>query len=322
MPIPDIVCFWLYLIFVIPSILCGIFNLYHLLVDRTLRQALNNHVIIVILFLGLFFNLTDTIYSMHYYRTGYALSATRSFCFMWVYLDYTTTVSILILVAWASVERHILIFHQNWVATPIKCVLIHYVPLIIFSVYPFIYYTIIFFVLPCDLPLDFTQRSCGLVNCDYPTEAIGQWDNIGNNLVPVCIIVIFSVALLVRVWRSKYRVHQRFQWRKYRKMAVQLLLITALYFIIYFPIAILVTIYIAGVLFNGWSDFLFDGYYLCYFTILLTPFVCTASLPELGTKFQNMTRICRRNRRTIGPEVFAVHRLTDERAARITPVAQ
>jgi len=241
---------------------------------------------------------------------------------MWVYLDYTTTVSILILVAWASVERHILIFHQNWVATPIKCVLIHYVPLIIFSVYPFIYYIVIFFVLPCDLPLDFTQRSCGLVNCDYPTEAIGQWDDIGNNLVPVCIIVIFSVALLVRVWRSKYRVHQRFQWRKYRKMAVQLLLITALYFIIYFPIAILVTIYIAGVLFNGWSDFLFDGYYFCYFTILLTPFVCTASLPELGTKFQNMTRICRRNRRTIVPEVFAMHHPTDDRAARKTPVVQ
>jgi len=130
------------------------------------------------------------------------------------------------------------------------------------------------------------------------------------------------MALLGRVWCSKYRIRQRFQWRKYRKMAVQLLLITALYFIIYFPIAILVTIYIAGVLFNGWSDFLFDGYYFCYFTILLTPFVCTVSLPELGAKLQNMTRICRRRRRTIVPEVFTMHRPKDGRAARITPVVQ
>ncbi len=213
MPLSDALCFWLYLIFLIPSILCGIFNLYHLLVDRTLRQALNNHVIIVILFVALFFNLTDMICDIDYYRTGYALSATRSFCLMWVYLDYTPNVSILILVAWASVERHILIFHQNWVATPIKCILIHYVPLIIFGVYPFIYYIVIFFVLPCNVPPDYTQRSCDLEYCAYPTEAIGQWDNIANNLVPVCIIVIFSMALLGRVWCSKYRVRQRFQWR-------------------------------------------------------------------------------------------------------------
>jgi hypothetical protein len=105
-------------------------------------------------------------------------------------------------------------------------------------------------------------------------------------------------------------------------MAVQLLLITTLYFILYFPVMILSTIYTAGILFNGWSDFLFDGFYFSVFTILLTPFVCTASLPELGTKLQNMTRICRRTRRTIAPEVFTMQRPTDDRAARITPVVQ
>jgi hypothetical protein len=194
--------------------------------------------------------------------------------------------------------------------------------LIIFSVYPFIYYIIIFVVLPCDVPADYTQQTCALDYCDYPTEAIGQYDNIANNIVPVCIIVIFSVALLGRIWLSKYRVHQRFQWRKYRKMAVQLLLITILYFIIYFPIMILSTIYTAGILFNGWSDFLFDGYYFSIYTILLTPFVCTASLPGLRTKLQNMTRICRRTRRTIAPEVFTMHHPKDGRAARIAPVFQ
>ncbi len=322
MPLSDALCFWLYLIFLIPSILCGIFNLYHLLVDRTLRQALNNHVVIFILFLGLFFNFTDMIYNVHYYRTGYALSATRSFCLMWIYVEFAPLISILMLVAWASVERHILIFHPNWVATKTKCFLIHYLPLIIFGLYPFIYYIVIFFVIPCDIPLDFTQRSCGIIDCDYPTEAIGQWDNIANNLVPVCIIVIFSVALLGRIWYSKYRIRQRFQWRKYRKMAVQLLLITTVYFIIYFPLMIVLTIFTAGILFNGWADFLVASYYFSYFTILLTPFMCTASLPGLGAKLQNMTRICRRNRRTIAPEAFTMQRLTDGRAASRMPVVQ
>jgi hypothetical protein len=103
-------------------------------------------------------------------------------------------------------------------------------------------------------------------------------------------------------------------------MAVQLLLITTLYFILYFPVMILSTIYTAGILFNGWADFLVDGYYFSLFTILLTPFVCIASLPELGAKLQNMTRIGRQNRRAIVPEVFTMQRLTDGRTARITPV--
>ena len=47
--IPISVRFWIYLIADILSVLCSLFVLYYLLFDRTLRQALNNHVIIVLI---------------------------------------------------------------------------------------------------------------------------------------------------------------------------------------------------------------------------------------------------------------------------------
>jgi len=85
--------------------------------------------------------------------------------------------------------------------------------MIIFGVYPFIYYIVIFFVLPCSISVDYTLTRCNLAYCAYENPSIGVWDGIANNLVPVFNIVIFSIGLIVRVWYNKYRMGQRFQWR-------------------------------------------------------------------------------------------------------------
>lgn len=56
---PRLLRFWLLLISVILSITCSLFTLYHLLFNRTLRHALNNHRIIVLLILILIVQLID-----------------------------------------------------------------------------------------------------------------------------------------------------------------------------------------------------------------------------------------------------------------------
>lgn len=269
MAIPTIVRFWLLLIFVIPSILCNIFCLYYFLVDRTLRKALNNHVIIAILFLCLLCNITDVIWFIHFYRTGSALSSTRLFCFIWVYLDFAPYESLSFLTAWASVERHILIFHKNLNATPTKRLLFHYFPLYIFSVYPFIYFIIIFFVLPCNPPIDYTSTRCGLDYCAYENVTIGLWDCLANNMVPIFTIVTFSIALLGRVWFRKYRTGRRFQWRNYKKMTVQLLSISVLYFVLYSPPILLYIVFLVGLSFDAGADFYLASLYFVYFVTLL-----------------------------------------------------
>jgi hypothetical protein len=308
MAISNVVCFWLFLGFVIPSIPCSIFDLYYFLFDRTLRKALNNHVVILIVLFGLFYTITDIIWFIDYYHTGSPLSSTQSFCLIWVYIDFAVFVSTSLLVAWASIERHILVFHQNFLATPTKRFFFHYLPLLIFSIYPFVYYLIVFFVLPCEIPFNYEKTRCGIGYCAFANPSLALWDSISNNIVPIFIIIIFSVGLIVRVWYNKYRLGQRFQWKNYRKMTIQLLSISSLYFFLYFPETILYTAYTAGLSYNVAASFFSTSEDFSYLIILLMPFVCAVSLSEFRKKFRKFTRIGRRRRHVVGPTTIQMSR--------------
>jgi hypothetical protein len=63
--------FWIILGFEMPSILCSLLLLYYLCFDRTRRQALNNHVIIILLILGLFPQTVDITNILTVLRLGY-----------------------------------------------------------------------------------------------------------------------------------------------------------------------------------------------------------------------------------------------------------
>ncbi len=51
--------FWYFLVCNILSPGCSLIPLYFLLFDRTLRRTLNNHIFIVLLFIGLIYKLAD-----------------------------------------------------------------------------------------------------------------------------------------------------------------------------------------------------------------------------------------------------------------------
>ena len=175
---------WFFLVPLVPSILCSIFVLYHLLVQRALLKAVNNHVVILILSFGLFYEITDFTWHIHFHRTGAALSSTPAFCRVWVFIDCSFNAIITLLVAWGSIERHVLIFHSNWIVTKMQCTLLHYLPLAIISVYPAMFYGAMFFVVPCDVSLDYTPYSCNWYTCllNYPSVAL--FDTVAHYLVP------------------------------------------------------------------------------------------------------------------------------------------
>ena len=52
--LPQLVRFWLLIIFEIPSLACSLILLYYLITDPIIRKALCNHVIIALLCIGLF----------------------------------------------------------------------------------------------------------------------------------------------------------------------------------------------------------------------------------------------------------------------------
>jgi hypothetical protein len=295
MALPQPLRFWVYLIPVIPSILCSTFLLYHLLTQRALRTAVNNHVVILMVSFGLLYELTDIVWYIHFYRTGNPVLETPAFCRVWVFIDGAVYVIIGMLMAWASIERHILIFHQNWMVSKMNRFLIHYLPLIICTAYPTMFYGMIFFILPCDVEFDYTSATCSYYSCISSKYWLGLWDSLLNFLLPILVIVIFSVALLARVLYQKCRVHGRIEWRNYRKMALQLLSISAIYFIFLLPPMVINTAYTVGLPWDGGSDYYWATMYLGYYTVLLTPFVCVMSLPELRAKFKQLF-FCRRTR--------------------------
>ena len=280
--------FWFYLVPLIPSILCSIFVLYHLLTQRALRTAINNHVVILMISFGLIYEVTDIVWYIHFFRTGTPLSATPAFCRIWVFIDSAFYVIISMLMAWASIERHILIFHPNWTATKIKCFFVHYLPLTFCSAYPTIFYGGIFLVLPCDIPFDYALPTCANYWCITGTASLSMWDIVANFILPVVVIVLFSVALVARVVYRRCRAHGRIEWRNYRKMAVQLLSISAIYFVFLLPPMVFNAAYAAGLPWDGGSDYYWATQYFGYYTVLLTPFVCIVSLPELRSRWQGL----------------------------------
>ncbi|CAF3703477.1 unnamed protein product [Adineta steineri] len=318
MSLPAVVTFWLYLIFLIPSIIFCIFCLYYFLTDSRFRKALYNHVFVVILFFTLFYELTDIIWFIYYSHTGIVLSSTPMFCLIWIYVDYSGYVTILLLMSWAAIERHILIFHQNCMATLVKRFLFHYLPLIVFSIYPFIFYFVIFFVMPCDVPFNYRKQRCGHGFCLFNNVLVGIWDAIADYIVPAFITIILSIALIIRVWYIKYRNGQRFQWKRYKKMTVQLISISFLYFVLYLPFLILNTAYTAGLSTDIGFDFFGTSADLSYLIVLFIPFMCTISSPELRRKFQKITRTCRRSRRIVGPAPLPVYHLRRDRVVKRT----
>ena len=191
---------WLHIIPLIPSLIVTVFVLFHLLKNRALRTALNNHVIILMLLFGLVLELTDTVWFIHFYRTGTAVSSTHEFCLAWAFIDSSLFVSISLQMSWASIERHILIFHPHWFATTTKRFLFHYLPLVIVSVWPLIFYFLMLLILPCDVPFDYNRRLCGHYACVNLIPWVAMFDSHCTLYGPSIYYCHFLVQLFFYVW--------------------------------------------------------------------------------------------------------------------------
>jgi hypothetical protein len=134
--------FWLFFFSFLLSIICCLFVLYHLLFDRVLRRTLNNHVIIVLLFNTLLYQLTSIPLHLSYYFLSTVWPAAPQVCLIWMFIDGGLFTLALILVAWASIERYILIFHDKWMATRKKRFFVHYLPLVVIFVYCFLFHAV------------------------------------------------------------------------------------------------------------------------------------------------------------------------------------
>jgi hypothetical protein len=165
---------------------------------------------------------------------------------------------------------------------------------------------IVYFFPPCQNLFDNSSLTC-VYSCLYEIYyEFSIWQTIVHQILPILIIIIFSIALILRVVWQKRRLHQAVQWRKYRTMTIQLLSISFLYLLFYLPLSLAYTILLCGFMEDIIFDFLEYAIYFSYFMILLFHFVCMLSLPELRTKFINSFYLQRR--RQILPMNVPIHR--------------
>ncbi|CAF1443280.1 unnamed protein product [Adineta steineri] len=304
---PDIVIsyigrFWLFLISTPLSIVCSLFLLFHLLSHRTLRHALHNHVIIVLIFMCLIWAMTVAPATMHVYLFNIVWSQTPTFCMIWKFLDSCIYASIAKLVAWASIERHIIIFHNKWVSTKIKRLLFHYIPLLLIVICDIICYAIITPMNGCNRKFSYTIPFCGYSSCMYNSVSFIHFESFTGAVIPSLIIAFGSFFLVLRAICQKRRFHRQVHWRKHRKMTIQLIAITSLFYILYLPPVILSTAKLLGVPSYVESDYSLYAEFFKKFIIFLLPFTCLGTLSKVQSRIKKMFRCCyQRQRRVIIP---------------------
>ncbi|CAF1080617.1 unnamed protein product [Adineta steineri] len=289
--IPDTVKFWTILVVLIPSLLCTLFLLYHLLFDRNLRNALHNHTITVLLILCLINEMTFYPWMLYYYPNQSVWQRSYMFCLFLGFLDWSLYIAHTLIFAWAMIERHILIFHDQWVSTKRRRFFVHYTPIVVLLLYWFVFYFVVYFFPPCQNRLRPPSLVC-IYPCLYDNYILSMWDFFAHQIVPIAIITLCSIGLVIRVLWQKHRMRQMIHWRKYRKMTIQALSIAFLYLIILLPYTI---VYIIRNIFFVSNSIINQLYiytvFLSYFVIPLYPFVCAFSLPELQIKMKNILKL-------------------------------
>lgn len=297
--------FWTFLFFNVFSLIFTFFDLYYLLTDRTLRRALNNHVIIVLLIVGLIDELTNIPWTLYNDHNRSPLIKSYVFYSIWTYINLGFNALQVELFAWATIERHILIFHSQWLATRNKRFFLHYFPIAAIIIYYLIYFSFVFFYPFCQSSFIAFLDGSFHIPCVFSHTVFGVYDLVIHQFLPTIIIVFFSMALLIRVIVQKNRLRGGVQWRKHKKMIIQLLSISTVYIIFNVPWVMVIFAYQNGLPDDVAEFALTYAGFLYYFVIFLFPFVCCLSLSELRSKAEEKLLFWRPTRR-VGPTTLAM----------------
>ena len=299
--LPRPVRFWLMLLFNVPSVICAVCLVAYILINRVQRHALHNHTILLILLIGLPVQLMDINFYLIFFHFGTVLPSTPIVCRLWWLADYGFVCGGLILMAWLSVERHILIFHDRWLANTRGRFLFHYLPLIILVAYISIFYAIVNFFLPCENIYVYAVPVCGASPCYQSYTTLATWEFLGNSLIPIFLEGISTITLVARVQCQRRRLQQSNRWRRQRRMIIQLMLVSSLNVTANTPVFLIPFLRSCGISMENAIQPELYFFFFGYFVIFLFPFASLCQYPHL--------------RKQITRTIVAVYRQQRPRAA-------
>jgi cytochrome b len=146
--------FWLLIILSIPSAICSLLIFAYFYRQRK-QRSIHHHMTLLLVFLSFLQVTTDLPFVILYYQHGEVAVTTDSFCLWWNWWDYSTSGLLIFAMAWACVERHLLVFYNAMVSTRRKRILFHHIPIGIVCVYPLIFYLVVIVFNTCENQWDF-----------------------------------------------------------------------------------------------------------------------------------------------------------------------
>lgn len=274
-----------------PALLCNGFLVFYLLTDRNLRTTLHHHVILLLLLVTLVTNLVEIPRILTFLRLGVATPQTTISCLFWQWADYLLYGQGNVLMMWASFERHLFVFHNHLFGNARRRFLYHYLPLVSINVYLILFYIVAVFLHPCQKTFHFTLPLCGQP-CFTDDSIFSLYDLFVHSWLPIVLIVVFSLGLILRVLYPKVVLRQQqVQWRRYRRMVLQLCAISSLYMIIVGPYCLMEVL---DLLFGLPERVMYVKsihlFYLYWLLTLLLPFVCLGCLPEVTNRFRQQVK--------------------------------
>ncbi|CAF1444584.1 unnamed protein product [Rotaria magnacalcarata] len=283
---PSPVRFWLFLLFNTPSIVCASCVIIHIIFNRTQRRALHNHCVLLILIFNLPIQLIDINLQIIFFHYGSVQPPLPSVCLIWWYIDYACYLGSMILMAWLAVERHILIFHDRWISNQRRCFLLHYAPMIIIAACILLFYLVNIFLLPCQNTFDYTLPICGENPCFESDAFPSKWESIVNGILPITLETFASVSFVIRVQLQSRRLSRLPQWRKTRRLTIQLSLMSAINICFNIPSCLISFAHYCGLPSQYGSQIQVYFTFLAYFITFLFPFVSLCQLPELRKRIK------------------------------------
>ncbi|CAF3209233.1 unnamed protein product [Rotaria sp. Silwood2] len=268
--------------------------------DRFLRNSLHHHTIIAMNISASVFKLIDVRFYLNFLVMEKVWPQTPFVCLIWWLVDIGFYETCCILTAWASIERHIFVFHDQWLSTRRGRFLVHYLPLTMIIIYTTSYYTWVIFFLPCKNTFDYTLPVYSASRCFFSHPILKPWEAGVHGCFTTLVVAVFSIGLLIRVLMERRRRHREIQWRKHRKLTIQLLSISSIFFIFNLPLNLGAFIQLCGLPFSIGATLMPYFFFSTYWLIFLMPFVCLTSLPHFKGKLKRMFCISHRRQATVG----------------------
>ena len=273
------------------SFCCAVYLLINCITKKNIYKNLPNHLIICLLLVSIWVTSIDLLCTELFFWNNVVPIQAAWACHFYNFSFFAISCLNRMFMAFMSFERHFLVFQPQLYRTRRLRYLFHYLPIIILTLWSLTYSIVTDILLTCpQLRFRYTRLLCGFTCSLLLTNAMQIY--VWLQVFFPTMVTIFACVLLPIRFLLKKRKLQRLQWRRARRMIIQMSTIASTYVFCWLPYTIILQLSSINVVslgdYSTLSYMIFDS----YVPSLLTPFICFHTMSG-EMKFHFLQRIIR-----------------------------